>query len=481
MKFRKSLVGISVASALLAMSGNAAASAFALIEQSSGLGNAFAGGAAAAEDATTIFFNPAGMSKLKGKQVTVAGSFIKPSATFSDTGTTTATGQTAAVHGKGLGGNGGDAGSLALVPNTYVVTEIEPALRFGLGINAPFGLKTDYDPTWAGRYQAIKSQLQTININPSLAYQMNDSVSLGFGVNYQHISGDLTSAANYAGGVYGGVYAKVISLGGTPAAAAAAAGAAANAVNTAGQGEGLTTLSGSDSKWGYNFGMLFNLNEQTRIGVAYRSKISYTLKGTVAFSNNRPSAATLTPVLGGANATSTAATVAARTADGDINLPINMPATFSVSGFHNSDGKWDFMADATWTGWGQFKELKVDYANGTNLMTTPENWKNTWRFAAGSSYHYNEQWLARVGVAYDQSPVPDAYRTARIPDNNRTWLAFGGQYKLSQAGKIDFGYAHLFVKDTTIADNQAATGKSNLVGTYSNSVDILSVQYAYNF
>ena len=174
MEYRKSLVGMAVAGALLAMSGNAAASAFALIEQSSGLGNAFAGGAAAAEDATTIFFNPAGMSRLKGKQVTVAGSFIKPSAKFSDTGSTTATAQSTAIGGKGLGGNGGDAGSLSLVPNTYMMVEINPAMRFGLGINVPFGLKTEYDPSWVGRYQAVTSKIETINVNPSLSYTVND-------------------------------------------------------------------------------------------------------------------------------------------------------------------------------------------------------------------------------------------------------------------------------------------------------------------
>jgi long-chain fatty acid transport protein len=139
------------------------------------------------------------------------------------------------------------------------------------------------------------------------------------------------------------------------------------------------------------------------------------------------------------------------------------------------------MADATRTGWGVFQELKIDRTNGTNVQTVQEKWKNTWRFALGANHHYNEQWMARVGVAYDQSPVPDAYRTARIPDNNRSWLSLGGQYKTSSSGTIDFGYAHLFVKDATIASNQAATGAANLVGTYSSSVDILGVQYAYNF
>lgn len=439
MKFRQSLLGVSVAGALLAMSGNAAASAFALIEQSSGLGNAFAGGAAGAEDATTIFFNPAGMSRLKGKQVSVAASGIKPSAKFSNTGSTGAALQTA-------GGNGGDAGSLALVPNTYVVTEIEPALRFGLGINVPFGLKTDYDPTWIGRFQAITSKLQTINVNPSLSYQMNDVTSLGIGLNYQHITGDLTSAVNYS--------AAAFSAGGAPLL---------TAIGGAGK-EGVSTMSGSDSAWGYNLGALFNVTPSTRVGVAYRSKITYTLKGTISFTNV-PTAMAASPTF----------------ANGDVNLPVNMPDYFSISGFHQLNDKWDVMADLSRTGWGTFQQLVITRTNGTVVQNVQENWKNTWRFALGATHHYNEQWLARVGVAYDQTPVPDAYRTARIPDNNRTWLAFGGQYKPSFAGTVDFGYAHLFVKDSTIANNQTASGAGNLVGSYANSVDILSVQYAYSF
>jgi len=424
-----------VASALLVLSGNAAASAFALLEQSSGSGNAFAGGAAGAEDATTIFFNPAGMARLRGNQVTVAGSFIRPSAKFSDTGSVGAALQTA-------GGNGGDAGSLALVPNTYMVMEMEPALHFGLGIFTPFGLKTDYDPTWVGRFQAITSKIQTVNLNPSVSYQANDNVSLGVGLNYQHISGELSSAVNYS--------------------AAAAAVGALGLVGT--NKEGVSSMTGSDSAWGYNLGALFNVTPATRFGISYRSKITYTLNGTVTFSNV-PGALATSPTV----------------ANGDVTLPISMPDMFSISGFHRLNDKWDLMADASRTGWGSLQQLVITRSNGSVLQSTPEYWKNTWRVAVGSSYHYNEQWLARIGVAYDQTPVPDAYRTARIPDNNRTWLTFGGQYKTSSSGKIDFSYVHLFMKDTPIANDQSATGAGNLVGTYSNSVDILSMQYAYSF
>ncbi len=450
MKFKQSLVGISVAGALLAMSGNAAASAFALIEQSSGLGNAYAGGSAGAEDASTIFFNPAGMSRLSGTQATAAVSAIKPSAKFSDSGSTPAALQTA-------GGNGGDAGSLALLPNVYVVREIGSGMRFGLGVNAPFGLKTEYDPTWIGRFQAIKSDLRTINVNPSISYQVNDVASLGFGLNYQHINGELTSAVNYS---------------------AAAAVAAANPLTPASlvptlttvagsKVEGISTMSGSDSAWGYNLGALFNVTPSTRVGVAYRSKLTYTLKGTVTFTN-APAALTA---------------ISSKFTNGDVTLPIDMPASFSISGFHQLNDKWDVMADATRTGWGTFQQLKIDRTNGTNVQTVQENWKSTWRFSLGATHHYNEQWLARIGVAYDQTPVQQAYLTARIPDSNRTWLALGGQYKPSRAGTVDFGYAHLFMSNASISNiqNTATTANGNLVGTYSNSVDIVSVQYAYSF
>jgi long-chain fatty acid transport protein len=446
MKLRKSLVGISVASALLAMSGNAAASAFALIEQSSGLGNAFAGGAAAAEDATTIFFNPAGMSRLKGKQVTVAGSYIAPSAKFS--GTVAAGSAPLQTPGTAMGG---DAGGPAVVPNTYMVVELDPALRFGLGINVPFGLQTEYDSNWVGRYQGIKSKLEAINLNPSLSYQASENVSVGFGLNYQHITGELTSMTNYS---------------------AAIAQATSNATLVPNL-EGVSTLTGSDSAWGYNLGVLFNVDSQTRVGIAYRSKIKYTLDGTVTFAN-RPTSGV------------PAAVIAAALPDQAVTLAINMPDTFAISVFHQMDDKWDFMADANRTGWSSFKELNVKKTNGSTLGTaTPENWKDTWRVSAGASYHYNSQWMARVGVAYDQTPVPDEYRTVRIPDADRTWIAIGGQYKLSTESTLDFGYAHLFVKDPTLNQSAAANpdlaGKGYLTGSYSSSVDILSVQYAYNF
>jgi long-chain fatty acid transport protein len=441
MKFKQSMVSWSVSGALLAMSGSVAASGFALIEQSaSGLGNAYAGGAASAEDASTVFFNPAGMSRLSGKQVVVAGHAITPSAKFSNNGST------AAALQPTVGGTGGDAGATAFVPNAYFSMELNPKMRLGLGVNAPFGLQTEYDSNWMGRFQAIKSKIETVNLNPSVSYQASDALSLGAGLNYQHIKGDLTSAVNYS--------AAAFAAGGVPLL---------TAIGGAGT-EGVVTISGTDSAWGYNLGALMKLSDSTRIGAAYRSTIKYTLTGTVAFTGV-PAAMAASPTL----------------KNGDVTLPITMPDSLSLSGVHKLSDSYEVMADATWTGWSVFQQLKIDRTSGANVQTVQENWKDTWRVSVGASHHYNEKLTVRTGIAFDQAPVSNTYRTARIPDNDRTWLSLGGQYKMSAASVIDFGYAHLFVKDSTIADNQAAGGKGNLVGSYKNSVDILSAQYTHNF
>jgi len=418
MNFRKKMLRNFSGLALLAASCSAAASGIGILENSaSGLGNAYAGGAAIADDASTIYFNPAGMTYLPDSQLVVAINAIDPTAKFTDGGS-------AAPALRPLGTNGGDAGDLAWVPNIYFQKAVTPALRLGLGINAPFGLQTSYDAGWIGRFQALKSSVQTININPSLAYQINDMVSLGFGIDYQRIRGELTSAVNLV------------------------------------LGEGSTSMTGSDAAWGYNFGALFKLSPQTRIGLAYRSRIKYNLNGTVASVGS--------PLL----------------PNGPASLKLTVPDSFSASVFHSLDNKWDLMADATRTRWSVLQQLNV-LASGTSILVVPENWRDTWRVAAGASYHYNETWLARIGVAYDQSPVPDAFRTARIPDSDRSELTLGGQYRFSKNDALDLGYSHLFFKNASINDLQGVaatpTSKGNLVGSYKVSVNIVSVQYTHNF
>jgi len=224
------------------------AAGFALIEQNaSGLGNAYAGAAAVAQDASTVFFNPAGMTLLPDRQVVIAGHLIKPKAEFSGT-------VTPAIGG----GEGGDAGDWALVPNAYFAFRLTPQVHLGVGLNAPFGLKTEYDSDWIGRYQAIKSEVKTINLNPSIAYKVSDTLSLGAGLNIQWIEAELTNRQP---------------LGLPPAPVT------------------LLKIKGDDYGWGYNLGALWQLTPATRIGLSYRSEVDYTLDGTSSTSD--PSVAPL--------------------------------------------------------------------------------------------------------------------------------------------------------------------------------------------
>jgi len=440
MALNKSTLECTLVIALTTLSGSVVAAGFALNEQGvSGLGNAYAGSAATASDATTVFYNPAGMSRLSGSQLTVGLHGIQPSSSFSDGGSSAAALQA-------QGGNGGDTGQLVAIPNVYVVAELDDKFKLGLGINSPFGAQKTYEPTWMGRFQAEKSSIKTLNVNPSISYQISDMLSVGAGLSYQSITGELSSAVNYS--------ALAATAGGVPLL---------TAVGGAGQ-EGVSTVNGSDSSYGYNLGTLISVGSQTRIGLAYRSQMKHTLGGAVSFSNVPGALAGVSKV-----------------ANGDVSVNLTLPETFSSSMVYQFNPQLDLLADVTWTGWSVFRSLDVMRSNGTTLSSTPENWRNTWRGSVGATQRYGEQWTARLGVAYDQTPVSDTYRNARIPDQDRTWFALGGQYKLAKDSALDFGYAHLFMNGAAINQNKSATGAGTLLGTYSNHANIYSLQYGHKF
>lgn len=419
----------------LAAASNTHAAGFALIEQNaSGLGNAYAGQAAAAYDASTVFFNPAGMTALAGPQLVVAGHLIKPSAEFSNNGSTPAPLQTP-------GGNGGDAFNLSFVPNLYYTHPLNDRLTLGIGLNAPFGLKSEYDADWLGRFLAVKSEVKSINVNPSLAYKLSDTLSLGVGVDYQKLEATLTNMVNYS------------------AAIANASGGTTVIPNL----QGLATVKGDDWGWGWNAGLLANLGA-TRIGLNYRSEIDFTLAGSVTF-GNRPAA------------------LSAALPDGPVTAKTTMPASASLSVFHSLSPSLDLLADLTWTGWSAFDKLAIVRTSGSLVGSTPENWDDTLRYSLGVDYKPGNAWTWRAGIAYDETPVPDRYRTPRIPDQNRTWLALGGQYRMDRANAIDFGYAHLFVPHAGMSQsvNNTGPGAGVLRGEYDNSVDILSAQFTHTF
>jgi long-chain fatty acid transport protein len=413
---------VAVAAALGGMATGVVAGGFAIGTQSgSGTGNAFAGGAAAADDASVAWFNPALMTLLPGKQVAGALHVLKPSFKFENQGST------GAFANPGTG-DGGDGGDWAYVPNGFFTWAINPNLSFGLALNVPFGLKTEYDAGWRGQLTALKSEVKSVNVNPTVAYKISDTVSIGGGFSYQMIEAKLSNAAGAAG---------------------------------------ISKLSADDDGFGYNLGVMFLAGQNTRIGATYRSKIKYELEGDVSFS-------------------------AAPVGNGNVRADLEVPPSASLSVFHTL-GNWELMGDLTWTGWSSLQQLAVirtttattlgptlPGAAGATLTTLQFQWDDTWRYGIGANYKMSPQTKLRFGLAFDETPTNDTTRTARLPDQDRTWVALGVQWKPSKTSILDVGYAHEFIKDAKI-NNTVAGAPGALVGTFKNQADILSVQFSMSF
>ena len=441
---KRNAITAAVVSALgLLAASEAHAAAFALYEQGvSGLGNAYAGAAAVAEDATTVWWNPAGMARLgAGKHFAIGGVLISPSTKFSN-----GSSQTAAFSNPASTGTGGDAGKDAIVPSMFYVMDLNPRMHFGVGISVPFGLKTEYDSDWIGRFQGIMSKVETLNINPSLSYKLSETASIGGGISYQRGKIDLKSGVNYSAIVSGALGPNL---------------------------EGQNTTSVDGDAWGFNIGGLFNVAPATRVGIHYRSSLDYKLDGNTSFSNV-PAAFAGIPA------------AAAGTSNGNVKLDVKTPDNLSFSVAHKLNDQWDLLGDLTWWHWSRIKQLPVvrtsGPANGTTLSTLTFNFDDTWRASIGANYKLNGPWTLKLGAAYDQTPVPNAEsRTVRLPDSDRYWLSVGAAYQVSRDGKLDFGYTLVSAKNADINNDQTATGGGIVNGSYKAHVHVLGVQYQHTF
>lgn len=437
-------ISAAVIASVLFSVGPALAAGYALKEQSvTGLGNAFAGSAAVAEDPSTMFYNPAGLTRLKGHQIQGGGTFIAPESQFINSGSTTPFGTAL------TGPNGGDAGQDAMVPHGYFMWDAHPDIKLGLAITSPYGLVTSYDDNWVGRYHAVTSKLATANIQPTVAYRVNDKLSIGGGVEAQYIKATLTSAVDFG----------TICLGSLPAATC-------SALRLSPQGaDGHARLTGDDWGYGYTLGALFEPIKSTRIGLSFRSKVDHTLEGDADFTV--PTAAT-------------ALTSTGRFRDTTVKGKVTTPETLSLSVVHELNAQWSLLGDVTWTNWSRFKELRFVYGNTLQPDTvTPENWKDSYFFSAGATYKHNDTWTFRAGIAYDQTPVRAADRTARLPDNDRLWISFGASYAMTQALRLDVGYTHIFVDEGTISNLSSTSHRQT--GFYNNQIDILGVGASFRF
>lgn len=438
------------------------ASGFALLEQSaSRLSTAFAGSGVLADDATTLFFNPATLSNLEQGQLVALTSGIEITSQFRNSGSV-------AAFGQPLGGDGGDAGEWNFLPGAYLAVPVGERFSFGLGINAPFGLKLAYEDGWMGRFQALSSEIQTLNFNPSVAMRVNDRFSIGVGISYQRLQAELTNAVNYSAVVAQGVQ-QLVAQGQLPAAAAPGI-IAANAGL-----EGDARVRGDDSGYGFNVGMLFDLSAATRIGLSYRSAIDYDVSGTITF----VAPSTVPNPIGAAivRAASSGAL-----ASGPVTVALKVPDSALLSMQQKVGDKLTLLGDVAWTGWSTVQELRIVRDSGVTVSATPERWRDVLRYALGASYEFNPRFTLRAGAAYDNTPVPDATRTPRLPDTDRTWLTTGARWQPADSLVIDFGYAHLFSKEVPLnqnAGNAAASGL--LLGQQASDIDIVTAQLIYRF
>ncbi len=422
----------------------ARAGGFALNEQSvKSMGNAFAGSAATAYDATTIFSNPAGLALLK--DTSVVGSFfaVFPTVQFKNQGSTVATG--AAL----LGGNSGDAGVDIAIPNLYTAWSVSDRVKLGLGINVPFGLATSYDKDWVGRYQAVESKLTTMNINPTIAAKLSDNFSVGAGLNIQYAEATLSNAIDFG-----------------------AIGASQRLPLRPQQADGFVKVTGSDWSVGYNLGIMYEPSKTTRIGLSYRSPIRQDIRGNADF--------TVPAMPAAGYAYASPLTARGGFTDTGAKAVLNLPDTLSLAVYQEVNPRVSLVGDVTWTNWSRFKELRVQFDNPNQPDSVqPENWQDTYRVGVGVNYAVNDKLTLRTGVSYDPSPIKDEFNTPRLPGGDRTLVGVGATYKPSKSFNLDIGYTHIFADSSSI--NQTNSTGDTLRGEFDSSVDIIGIQANWQF
>ncbi|NBF02635.1 transporter [Pseudomonas sp. Fl5BN2] len=426
----KSTISLAVAVA----SSQIFASGFALNEQSiSGMGTGFAGRSSAADDASTVFGNPAGMSRLKTQQVTVGVAAIDASTDIKHT------------SGTQKGTNNGDMVPFTAVPLGFYVKPIDEHWAFGLGVYAPFGLVTNYESNFQGRNFGSKSEVKVVTLQPTVSYAFNDKVSIGFGPTINRISGVLESALQ------------------PPFS----------------QNTSNVKIKGDDTAWGYNIGVLVQATDTTRVGLTYHSKVDYKLEGH-------------TDVYAGAGTAGAGSPFSVLKSNRyDASLKVTTPESYDLSVTQDMSDAWKLYAGTTWTRWSRLKDITVNNegvtaANGgafapAGLSTIKEdqNWHDTWAYAVGTSYQLNKQWVVRTGLTFDQSPTNNTDRSPRIPTGDRTILSFGAGWSPTDDLTIDVAYSYL--KEEKVSINRKNALGQTYNAEYENSANGFGVGATYRF
>jgi long-chain fatty acid transport protein len=440
-KFNKTLLAATLAVTPLFAHG----ASFQLLEQSPAhLGKAFAGTGSDIIDASTVYFNPAGMAKLDRMSLTAGVNFVATDAEFSD-------------DDSSFSGSGDTTDELGIIPNLYAVVPLGERLAVGFGINAPYGLSSSFNDDWVGRYSATYSELELVNVNATASWEITDFISVGAGVNYQTIEADLQSQVD-----------STLGLAPNPATDSSA------------------QIKGDDDDFVLDLSILITPSERTSLGLVWREGGEFTLEGDSTFEFNaacQPGAGLPT----GAPPAPTTGTLCAgglSMLQGDIEADVTMPDTLTFSATQYVTDGWAFHVDISQTKWSSIQNIEVLTVDKGELVNELDlQYDDTMRYALGTSIDTGAlTW--RVGVALDEAPQTNPEHVSpRIPDADRTWLSLGANWEVSDNLSLDVGYTHLMVDDASLREEStsAAGIPGVLAGSFDSSVDILGAQVNWRF
>jgi long-chain fatty acid transport protein len=399
----------------------AAASGFMVRENSAeSLATAYGGNGSRADEASTVFNNPAGMMHLQGDEVQLGTGVVFPSIRFNGSATVLGT----AIPGN----NGGNGGQFTGIPHLYGVFTINDRLKAGLAITAPFGNTVNYDPNWAGRYVGVKTAALSVDINPNLAYRVNDWLSVGGGISAQWFKLEASSTI-----------AQFLILGPTAP-------------------DAVYLFKGDDWAFGYNLGLLAEPSADTRIGLTYRSKVEHNPKGTLNFTG-------ASPLLGLISGPATA-------------HDLNLPATIGLSLTRDVTPSWSLGADIQFNQWSSLKQITITSANAP--VVNVEGYEDSWMVSLGAAYRADDRLTLRGGLAWDQTPVGDNVRTVGVPDADRYVVGLGFGYRLTDSTSVDGAYSHYFSAEhgsmnSSVNNTDPITHAVVLHGKYTNGLDYLAI------
>lgn len=429
-----------LAVAVGALSTQAMAAGFALNEQSiSGMGTSFAGRSSSADDATTLFGNPAGMSRLKREEVSFGMAAIHAKTEIKNNSGSFSS-PVPVLNGPIDGSNDGDMVPFTAVPMGYYVKPIDDKWAVGVGIYVPFGLVTDYESGYQGRYFGDYSEVRVITVQPTVSYRFNEKLSVGFGPTINRIDGELQSASPNAGSL--------------------------------GSNDGRVKVTGNDTALGFNAGLLYEFTPQTRAGITYHSKVAYTLEGDTKLSG-------------------AGFDVAGASGKYDASLDLDTPESVDVSLTHELNDQWTLYGGAMWTRWSRFEAIIIEndgipgpLQGNLAPIVEEQDWHDTWSYAIGAAYKLNREWTLRTGLAFDQSPTNNLHRSPRIPTGDRTAISFGLAWSPNDDVTVDLAYSYLREEEVDISRSRTYQGgalEASYDSTFKNRAHGFGAALSYRF